>query len=95
MSDRPRLDRAERPRLEAPERRGLHDPRMLNRVLVVVAVVSAALIAADPLVEKHPHFQVEGWFAFYALLGAAAAAVAILVARLLRPLVRRPEDYYG
>lgn len=91
MSDRPTLTGSEAPRLEAPAAGGLHDRRTLDRILLALAVAGALLVAADPQVEKHPYFEVEHLLGFYAITGAAATALSVLVARLLRPLVRRPE----
>ena len=52
------------------------------------------LLGAETLVHRHPHFQAEGSFAFFALLGAGAVIALALLARLLGSLLRRGEDYY-
>lgn len=91
MPDRPKLTGTDAPRLEAPGPGGLRDRRTLNGMLLALIVACALLIAADPLVEKHPYFEAENQLGFYGIVGAASAALAVLVARLLAPLVRRRE----
>lgn len=87
MSDETRTERRDPP-VRGPGR------RTLGWLLTALVVVAIALFAADPLVEKHPHFEVERWPGFYAVAGACSALLAVLVAALLRPVVERPEDYY-
>lgn len=54
----------------------------------------ALLLAVDPLVHKHGEFAFEAWFGFHALFGLAAGVLVVLVARVLRAAVQRPEDWY-
>lgn len=54
-----------------------------------------ALLGLDLLIHKHVAFSMEEWFGFYPACGLFAALLLVLVANyLLRPLVRRDEDYY-
>ncbi len=54
-----------------------------------------ALLGLDLLVHKHVAFSMEEWFGFYPACGLLAALLLVLIANyLLRPLVRRDEDYY-
>ena len=53
------------------------------------------LLFLDLFVVKHPHFPCEGWLEFYAVYGFVACVVLVIVAKyVLRPLVKRREDYY-
>lgn len=55
----------------------------------------AALLVCELLVHKHALFAVEEWYGFYSACGLLAALLLALVAKfLLRPLLRRDEDYY-
>lgn len=63
-------------------------------LVLALAAASLLLVGLDLVVERHPHFEPEGWTGFYGLCGAAACLVAVGVALLLRRVVRRPEDYY-
>ena len=92
MPDRRKLTVTEAPRLEGSGPGGLRDRRSLDRILLGLVVVCALLVAASPLVEQKPYFEQERLLGFYAIVGAGGAALAVLVARLIAPLVRRPED---
>ena len=53
------------------------------------------LIVLEPFVNKHPYFSWEEWPGFYAGFGFFACVLLALVAKyILRPLVKRDEDYY-
>lgn len=53
------------------------------------------LLALEFFVEKHPYFSWEKWPGFYAVFGLVACVLLVLVAKyILRPLVKRDEDYY-
>lgn len=54
-----------------------------------------ALLAVDFFIHKHPHFPWEEWPGFYAAFGLVACVFLVLAAKyILRPLVKRKEDYY-
>ncbi len=61
------------------------------RVLVGASVV---LIAVDVLFPKHGPFALEHWLGFYGGIGFLAIVAFVLAARLLRGLVRQPENVY-
>ena len=42
----------------------------------------------------HGEMPVEGWFGFYALYGFVACVLLVLVAKQLRKILMRDEDYY-
>ena len=42
----------------------------------------------------HPHFDLEESFAFHAWFGFVAFVVIVMLGRVLRIFVKRPEDYY-
>jgi hypothetical protein len=55
----------------------------------------AVLLGLELVIHPHSFFAWDGWFGFYAALGLIAGILLMLVARyLLRPLVKRDEDYY-
>ena len=55
----------------------------------------AASIVAGFFIEHHPHFAFEAWPGFFAAFGFAAYCFIVLSAKALRPLLHRPETYYG
>ena len=70
-------------------------PRSAQRLLRIFYLALAALLVAGLVVPGHPHFSWEKWPGFYAVYGFVACVVLVLVAKyILRPLVRRNEDYY-
>jgi uncharacterized membrane protein len=52
------------------------------------------LVLAEMAVHKHPAFDWDGTYGFFAGYGFFACLVLLLLARILRPLVMRSEDYY-
>ena len=65
--------------------------RWLPRILYAICVL---LLVLDFVLPRHADLPVEKIPAFYALFGLLAAMILVLVARWLRTLLRRPEDYY-
>ncbi len=77
------------------KKRWLDDPRNVTRIFWALGAICAGLILADFLYAKHAHFPAEGWFGFYGLFGFVACVLLVLTAKyLLRPTVKRDEDYY-
>jgi uncharacterized membrane protein len=66
--------------------------RIGNSLILGLVVAGLLLVAADLVVERHPHFEIEHWTGFYGLAGAAAAAAGIVLALALRRIATRPED---
>lgn len=62
------------------------------RVLVGACVLS---ILAEFFIHRHEEFHFSGIPGFYAFVGFAAYCLIVLGAKALRPLLKRPEDYYG
>jgi hypothetical protein len=62
-------------------------------------IACGVLLAVDLLVyvgvyHKHSHFSFEDWPGFYGVYGFVACVALVLVAKQLRKLVMRGEDYY-
>ncbi len=67
----------------------------VRRVLYGLFCSLILLLALEPFIHKHPYFAWEKWFGFYAIYGFVACMLLVLVAKyILRPLVKREEDYY-
>ena len=64
-------------------------------VLRFFYLICIALLAADWLVDRHVAHTVEKLFGFYALYGFVSCWMLVIVAKQLRRLVKRREDYYG
>ena len=73
----------------------LDDPRNVTRLWRGFLVVLAITVAAELLVQLHPHFDIEAWFGFHAWFGFIACAAMIAVAKALALVLRRRDTYYG
>ena len=78
------------------EKKYLFDnPRNVNRLLATFFSSLVVLLIIEFFIHKHPHFPWEGWLEFYAVYGFVACVVLVIVAKyILRPIMRRREDYY-
>lgn len=72
----------------------LDDPANVTRLVRVFYVVCALLIAVDYFVPKHGPFAIEHWFGFYGFFGFLACVALVLIAKQLRRVLMRPENYY-
>lgn len=64
---------------------------MLWRIFIAILALT---VAAQLLVESHPHFAPEELFAWNALYGFLACAALIVFAKALGVLIKRDERYY-
>lgn len=70
-------------------------PGSANKIFWALAVLCVFVFAAGFMVDMHGHFAVESFGGFYALYGFAMFTALILVAKALRVIIKRREDYYG
>lgn len=66
-----------------------------SRVLYALGIICFALAAADFFRERHGAFAIEQTPLFYCLFGFAVYVAVIFIAKGLRRLTLRPEDFYG
>jgi len=79
----------------AEEREHIFDkPCNVRRVLRALYAGCLILIALDFFIHRHARFAAEGWWGFYGIYGFVACVVLVLLAKEMRKLVMRPEDYY-
>lgn len=70
-------------------------PANVRKLIIALVVVCAGLLAAELFyTNPHPHFEVEQLFGFHALIGFVAFVTVVILGKVLRLFVRRPEDYY-
>jgi hypothetical protein len=66
-----------------------------NWVFVIICVFLLLLLSVEFFILKHPYFPWEEWHGFYAVFGFVAFVVLIITAKyILRPIIKRKEDYY-
>ena len=76
------------------DHRWLDEPRNVTRIVYGLAVGCLLAVAADLFYRKHPHFGFEGWVGFYAGYGFVGSLALVLLAKQLRRVLKRDEDYY-
>ncbi len=59
-----------------------------------LGTIGIGLLIADLLVERHDGVGFAEWISFYCLYGFVACVLLVLVAKALRRVVMRPENYY-
>ena len=69
-------------------------PQNVRRVLWALGAVCIVTIGADFVYHRHIVHPWEGVWGFYAIYGFVACVVLVLVAKELRKLLMRAEDYY-
>jgi hypothetical protein len=78
-----------------PERRHVFDhPRNVRRVIWALCIACAIVFAGDLLVHRHVDHPWETVFGFYGIYGFVACVLLVLIAKALRKILMRPEDYY-
>ncbi len=83
------------------------DPAKVKKVIRIFLACCVVLFLLDGIfLVKHKHlsfedtethvntFPVEGWFGFYGVYGFAACVLLVLVAKQMRKVLMRGEDYY-
>ena len=72
----------------------LDKPANVGKLVRWFFVLCAVLIGIDFLVPKHGPFAIEHVWGFYGIFGFVACVGLVLVAKLMRKVVMRSEDYY-
>ena len=70
------------------------NPANVRRVLVLLYLVCGLLLLADFVLHRHIDHPLEGLPGFYAVYGFLGCVSLVMVAKDLRRLVMRSEDYY-
>ena len=69
-------------------------PRNVNLIIWTLVAICVFLFFADALYHKHSHFEIENLFGFYGVYGFFVCVALVLVAKSLRSILMRTEDYY-
>ena len=64
-------------------------------VLIVLGLICIGLAGTDFFLSRHSSLGFDGIPLFYCVLGFVAYAAFIFIAKGLRRLISRPENYYG
>ena len=74
--------------------RFLDRPSNMKRIRWTFYALCAALVVLDLVVHRHAAHPWEGLFGFHAVYGFVACVALVLVAKQMRRLLMRREDYY-
>lgn len=70
------------------------NPRNVTRVIRLLFAICVALVLADLVIHRHVYHPLEELFGFYAFYGFVAYVVLVLIAKEVRKLLMRDENYY-
>ncbi len=70
------------------------NPTVKRRIRAALYIVCAALLGAELLIVRGSHNLIESIPFFYALYGFASLVFAVFLAKGLRAIVGRDEDYH-
>lgn len=71
------------------------DPANVKRVIYALYAVCAVSLLGDFVVHRHVDHPWEAWFGFYCVYGFVACVILVLIAKEMRKVIMRGEDYYG
>lgn len=69
-------------------------PENVQRLLNVFYVLCVILVLLDLIIHRHIAHPWERLFGFHALYGFVACWSLVVIAKLMRKVLMRPEDYY-
>ena len=72
----------------------LERPGAIRKLWIILFIVCGLTVLPEFFLESEPHFGVDHYFAFHALLGFIACAVLILLAKVAGFILKRKEDYF-
>lgn len=70
------------------------NPRSVSWLLRIFYVICILLFVLDFILHRHVSHSWEGLTGFYAIFGFIACVTLVLVAKQMRRILRRKEDYY-
>jgi len=72
----------------------LDQPRNVDHLVYGLVLTCGLLLLADFFYHKEIHFAFEGWFGFFGWFGFVFCVALVLLAKQMRRVVKRDEDYY-
>ena len=70
------------------------NPRNVKRAINLLYAVCGITLLADFVVHRHIDHPWEGTIGFYAIYGFVACVLLVLIAKQMRKLLMRSDDYY-
>ncbi len=72
----------------------LYRPGSSRKLWIAGCIILGLTILAEPFIDLHPHFSIEGLFSFHAVFGFISCVAMVIFAKWLGYLVKRKDDYY-
>ncbi|GAB1258528.1 hypothetical protein [Aurantivibrio plasticivorans] len=69
-------------------------PENIKKILKVFYVICIGLVIVDFIVHRHIYHSWENIPAFYAIYGFVGCVILVLIAKEMRKVLMRGEDYY-
>lgn len=69
-------------------------PENIKKILKVFYVICIGLVIVDFLVHRHIYHSWENIPAFYAIYGFVGCVILVLIAKEMRKVIMRGENYY-
>lgn len=67
----------------------------VDKIFWGLVLICGGLFCADFFYHKHINFEFEHWLGFYGWYGFVCCVSLVLLAKQMRKVVKRDEDYYG
>jgi hypothetical protein len=80
--------------MKDPDKHFFDDPANLKKVLKIFYITCAGLLLLDVVYHRHVTHAWESLWGFYGIFGFVACVVLVLVAKEMRKVLMRDEDYY-
>ena len=83
-----------------PEKVHIYDKsKNFKRVIWSLYFICGVLLLLDFFIHRHHSFaegvfSAEGWLGYYAIYGWVACVLLVLIAKQMRKVIMRKEDYY-
>ena len=82
-------------KLDPGEKRHIFDnPRNVWRVIYALHAICAVAFIADFFVHRHVDHPWEAMIGFYCVYGFVACVILVLIAKEMRKVLMRKDDYY-
>jgi hypothetical protein len=69
-------------------------PKNVTRLIRLLSAICVILVALDFIVHRHISHPLENIPGFYPLYGFIGCVLLVVIAKWLRSLLMRPQDYY-
>ena len=66
----------------------------ITKIYIALWTIGIFLILGDFVIHRHEDFKTAELFGFYGVYGFVGCVILVLVAKVLRKIVMRNEDYY-